>query len=94
MLKSQQRTRRQHSDELLGRRRGEAAIVGVAGESGIRPMPTIYRLLQTLLTHGYVRQLPSRRYALGPRLINLGVSAGNMLSEWARPWLVTGRHTR
>jgi IclR family transcriptional regulator, acetate operon repressor len=51
------------------------------------PMPTIHRLLRTLLRHGYVRQLPSRWYALGPRLINLGVSASSMLSDWAKPWL-------
>ena len=72
--------------ECLSDAGGEMSLSDLAAVSGL-PMPTIYRLLRTLLTHGYVRQLPSRRYALGPRLINLGVSAGTMLGEWARPWL-------
>ena len=72
--------------ECLSDGGGEMSLSDLAAASGL-PMPTIYRLLRTLLTHGYVRQLSSRRYALGPRLINLGVNAGNMVSEWARPWL-------
>lgn len=72
--------------ECLSDAGGELSLSDLAAVSGL-PMPTIYRLLRTLLTHGYVRQLPSRHYALGPRLINLGTSAGNMLGAWARPWL-------
>ena len=30
------------------------------------PLPTIHRLVRSLAASGYVRQLPSRRYALGP----------------------------
>lgn len=33
------------------------------------PLPTIHRLIRSLVHNGYVRQEPSRRYALGPRLI-------------------------
>lgn len=72
--------------ECLSDAGGEMSLSDLAAVTGL-PMPTIYRLLRTLLNHGYVRQLPSRRYALGPRLITLGVSAGTMLGEWARPWL-------
>jgi IclR family acetate operon transcriptional repressor len=34
-----------------------------------------------------VRQLPSRRYVLGPRLIQLGEVASRTLGTWARPHL-------
>ncbi len=72
--------------ECLSDAGGQLSLSDLASRSGL-PMPTIYRLLRTLVTHGYVRQLPSRQYALGPRLINLGVSASSMLGEWGRPWL-------
>lgn len=48
---------------------------------------TTHRLLRTLVASGYVRQLPSRDYALGPMLVRLGESAGRMLGSWARPVL-------
>jgi IclR family acetate operon transcriptional repressor len=44
-------------------------------------------LLRTLVQLGYVRQEPSRHYALGPRLIRLGESSARLLSAWARPHL-------
>jgi IclR family acetate operon transcriptional repressor len=44
--------------------------------------------MRTLVSLGYVRQLPSRRYALGPALVRLGDQAESLLSEWARPALV------
>jgi IclR family acetate operon transcriptional repressor len=72
--------------ESLAEAGGELSLSQLAGNSGL-PMPTIYRLIRTLVQGGYVRQLPSRRYALGPRLINLGESASGMLSDWARPCL-------
>jgi IclR family acetate operon transcriptional repressor len=40
-----------------------------------------------MVRRGYVRQEPSRRYALGPRLIPLGDTAGRMVGAWARPHL-------
>lgn len=62
------------------------ALSELAARSGL-PLPTIHRLVRTLVASGYVRQLPSRRYALGPRLIRLGDAASRMLGEWARPQL-------
>ncbi|MEO5833737.1 MAG: IclR family transcriptional regulator [Nakamurella sp.] len=72
--------------ECLSDAGGELPLSELAAAAGL-PVPSVYRLLRTLLNHGYVRQLPSKRYALGPRLINLGISAGTMLGQWARPWL-------
>jgi IclR family acetate operon transcriptional repressor len=65
---------------------GEMALSELTEVSGL-PMPTIYRLMQTLVAKGYVRQELSKRYALGPRLIRLGDSAGRLLGAWARPVL-------
>lgn len=72
--------------ELLADAGGEAALSELATTTGL-PLPTIHRLMRTLLALGYVRQLPSRRYALGPRLIRLGESAGRQLGADARPFL-------
>ena len=49
------------------------------------PMPTIHRLLRSLVGQGYVQQEPSKRYALGPRLIRLGESASRNLGSWVEP---------
>ena len=51
------------------------------------PQPTIHRLVRTLLNTGYVRQLPNRRYALGPKLIRLGEHAARLIGSWSRPHL-------
>lgn len=51
------------------------------------PMPTIHRLLKTLVGLGAVRQLSDRGYALGPGLIRLGNLAGEQLGAIARPYL-------
>ena len=51
------------------------------------PLPTIHRFVRTLVGLGYLRQEPSRQYALGPRLIWLGESSARMLGTWARPYL-------
>lgn len=53
------------------------------------PMPTIHRLLRSLVKGGYVRQASSKRYALGPRMIRLGESAGRTLGASALPHLAT-----
>ena len=50
----------------------------LALRSGL-PAPTVHRLLRTLLDGGYIRQEPSRAYALGPRLMRLGDTAGRVL---------------
>jgi IclR family acetate operon transcriptional repressor len=65
---------------------GRLALTELAETSGL-PMPTIYRLMRTLVNRGYVRQEPSKRYALGPRLIHLGETAERLLGSWARPSL-------
>jgi IclR family transcriptional regulator, acetate operon repressor len=65
---------------------GGVALSELAVRSGL-PLPTIHRIVRTMVASGYVRQLPSRRYALGPRLIGLGDAASRMLGEWARPQL-------
>lgn len=49
------------------------------------PLPTIHRLVRTLVDLGYVRQEASRQYSLGPRLIRLGETTSRMVSRWARP---------
>lgn len=73
--------------DLLADAGGEVGISRLAELSGL-PLPTIHRLMRSLVTHGYVRQEASRRYALGPRLIRLGESAARQLGTWARPQLV------
>ncbi|MFH8982361.1 IclR family transcriptional regulator [Streptomyces varsoviensis] len=65
---------------------GEVGLSELATSSGL-PLPTIHRLMRTLVACGYVRQQPNRRYALGPRLIRLGESASRLLGTWARPYL-------
>ncbi len=66
---------------------GEISLSDLAAASDL-PMPTIHRLLRTCVTLGYARQLPSRRYALGARLIPLGELAGRQLGRVAQPQLV------
>jgi IclR family transcriptional regulator, acetate operon repressor len=65
---------------------GATGLSELAATSGL-PLPTIHRLVRTLADRGYVRQEPSRRYALGPRLIRLGESASRMFGIWASPHL-------
>ncbi|MFI9630292.1 IclR family transcriptional regulator [Streptomyces sp. NPDC052042] len=65
---------------------GEVGLSELSTSSGL-PLPTIHRLIRTLVLCGYVRQQPNRRYALGPRLIRLGESASRLLGTWARPYL-------
>ena len=72
--------------EVVAGAGGEASISEVAEVAGI-PLPTIHRLLRTLVGRGYMRQLPNRKYALGPRLIPLGDVASGVLGSWARPVL-------
>lgn len=65
---------------------GMMGLSQLATASGL-PLPTIHRLVRTLVDLGYLRQEPSRQYVLGPRLIRLGESSSHMLSIWARPHL-------
>src|SRR6266705_1172025 len=61
---------------------GIVGLSQLASRSGL-PLPTIHRLMRTLLDLGYVRQEPSREYALGPRLVRLGENASRLLSDWS-----------
>jgi IclR family acetate operon transcriptional repressor len=65
---------------------GVVGLSRLAAVSGL-PLPTIHRLIRTLVGLGYVRQAPSREYALGPRLLRLGESAGRLMGVWAKPHL-------
>lgn len=65
---------------------GEASVGDLAATLKLPP-PTVHRLLRTLSDQGYVMQLPSRHYTLGPGLMRLGVGATRRLSSWAKPAL-------
>jgi DNA-binding IclR family transcriptional regulator len=53
------------------------------------PKPTVHRILATLERHGYVQQLANGKYALGLRIISLGLfaAANNSLVSAAQPVL-------
>ncbi|MFS0716391.1 IclR family transcriptional regulator [Arthrobacter sp. 1P04PC] len=72
--------------ELIADAGGEVMLSELSSATEL-PLPTIHRLLRTLVTLGYVRQLPNRRYSLGPRLIRLGEGASKQLGVLARPQL-------
>jgi IclR family transcriptional regulator, acetate operon repressor len=74
--------------ELITRAGGDVTLSELSASTDL-PLPTIHRLLRTLVTLGYVRQLPNRRYALGPGLIRLGEGANKQLGALARPQLKT-----
>lgn len=65
---------------------GQASLSDLASSLGL-PLPTIHRLLKTCVGLGYVRQLPSRRYGLGAKLIPLGEVAGRQLGSSAQSQL-------
>ena len=64
--------------EIVAARGGHLGIGEIAAACDI-PLPTIHRLLRTLVDRGYMRQLANRRYALGFRLVPLGAAAGSMV---------------
>lgn len=72
--------------ERLADAGGSMRLAELEAATGL-PLPTIHRLIRSLVHNGYVRQEPSRRYTLGPRLIRLGESAGRALGSWAVPHL-------
>lgn len=73
--------------ELMAAAGGEVALSQLAAASGL-PVPTIHRIVRTLVSSGYVLQMPSRRYVLGPRLIGLGKNASQTVEAWASPHLL------
>ena len=72
--------------ETLADAGGDVAISDLAAISGL-PLPTTHRLLRTMVDLGYARQLQSRRYVLGARLIRLGERAQSQLGAAVRPEL-------
>lgn len=73
--------------EIVSAAGGHLAIGEIAAATDI-PLPTIHRILRTLVERGYMRQLPNRRYALGFRLVPLGVVANSMVGANAQ-WVLT-----
>jgi len=69
--------------EIVAAGGGQMAIGEIAAVSGI-PLPTIHRLLKTLIERGYMRQLPNRRYALGYRLVPLGITSSTSVGANAQ----------
>jgi IclR family transcriptional regulator, acetate operon repressor len=72
--------------ELVAAHRGAMSLSEIATASGLAPA-TLHRLARTLVDLGYLRQEPSRRYALGPRLFLLAESSSTMLNSVALPHL-------
>jgi IclR family transcriptional regulator, acetate operon repressor len=72
--------------ETLADAGGALGLSELATVSGL-PLPTVHRLIRTLVNRGYVRQEASRRYTLGSRLIRLGETSSRMLGTSLRPFL-------
>ena len=72
--------------ECLAEAGGALGLSELAQSTGL-PLPTIHRIMRSLIGKGYARQEPSRRYALGARLIRLGEAAGRTLGSGAVPYL-------
>lgn len=72
--------------EVLASHDRPLGVTDLGAESGLS-LGTIHRLLRTLVGLGYVRQDPSRGYALGPGFIKLGERAAHGLASWSRPLL-------
>ncbi|WP_324613364.1 IclR family transcriptional regulator [Streptomyces sp. SBT349] len=72
--------------ELLADARDGMTAGALATAAGL-PLPTVHRLLRTLVAGGHARQGPGRRYWPGPRWIRLGAVAGRALGATAQPFL-------
>jgi IclR family transcriptional regulator, acetate operon repressor len=66
---------------------GGVASISELGARSHLPVPTIHRMIRTLVDLGYVRQQPSRKYALGPGLIRLGDGASRLFGFGATAYL-------
>ncbi|MEO9108642.1 MAG: IclR family transcriptional regulator [Jatrophihabitantaceae bacterium] len=64
--------------EVVAAAGGLLAIGEIAAACAL-PVPTVHRMLRTLVDRGYMRQLPNRQYALGFRFVPLGTAAGALL---------------
>ncbi|WP_029089901.1 IclR family transcriptional regulator [Brevibacterium album] len=72
--------------EALTAAGGAARSKEVAEAAGL-PVPTVHRLLATLVARGYVLQLPDRSYCLGSRLVRLGAVAAQQSGSHVQPVL-------
>lgn len=72
--------------ELIADAGGDVTLSELSTSADL-PLPTIHRLLRTLVSLGYARQLANRRYALGPRLVRLGEVANRKFGQIAMPQL-------
>ncbi|GAA5155196.1 allantoin degradation transcriptional regulator AllR [Microbacterium pseudoresistens] len=72
--------------ELIADAGGDVTLSELSAAADL-PLPTIHRLLRTLVARGYARQLANRRYALGPRLVRLGEVANRKFGQVAMPQL-------
>ncbi|QDC26440.1 IclR family transcriptional regulator [Georgenia yuyongxinii] len=72
--------------ELMASNGGSMALSELSHQSGL-PLPTTYRVVNSMVSEGYVRRLQERGYALGPRLIGLGAVASRMLGACADPFI-------
>lgn len=72
--------------ELLAAADAEVPLSRLSADAGL-PVPTTHRLVRSLVAGGYVLQLPSRAYTLGPRMIGLGTRASRAVEAWADPHL-------
>jgi IclR family pca regulon transcriptional regulator len=59
---------------VFSEQRRELRLVDVATLTGL-PVPTVFRLLKTLESEGYVDQLESGQFRPGPYVLNLGYAA-------------------
>jgi DNA-binding IclR family transcriptional regulator len=62
--------------EALETGRGSSSLATIAAGTEL-PKPTVHRILAILERRGFVRQLASKEYALGPKIIALGAFAGS-----------------
>ena len=72
--------------ELIADAGGDVTLSELSAAADL-PLSTIHRLLRTLVSRGYARQLQNRRYALGPRLVRLGEVANRKFGQLAMPQL-------
>ncbi len=69
--------------EVARRGQGGARLVDLTQATRLS-RPTVHRILQSLAKEGFIRQQPSRKYALGSALFELGLSAPSPLRNLER----------
>jgi IclR family acetate operon transcriptional repressor len=76
-----------HLLELLAAS-GDSSLTELSAAIDV-PTPTTHRFLKTLVSLGYVRQLPNRHYGLGLRLASLAGRVDSQLGPIVKPHLDT-----